>query len=309
MLSAQSEEPIVEGEPIPSDELVGRVFRSREQRVREVSAYLRPRRTHNFGPNGQPRPGETAVRTAVPGGSMVRMCSSLAPGRFACRSDDFRRCDPLRSGREVRWPPGLIGGRRGTGGHGWPEHAQRPWLWCNDRSWFATSSRPPASARFRCHLRPASLWRRHVGADGGACVVGRRPGLGRKRSGRYRTRSWARCGRPRRAEGGPIECPSRARRYRSSAWAVLRPIGSARGRRPLPSTQTMRWSRSMSSRVMPTHSARRMPVSTSSRMTAVSRRLVKSRPSQVLSSRARCSGRTASTGCSAAAAASCRPSG
>jgi hypothetical protein len=42
---------------------------------------------------------------------------------------------------------------------------------------------------------------------------------------------------------------------------------------------------------MPTHSARRIPVSTSSRMTAVSRRLVKSRPSQVLSSRVRCSGR------------------
>jgi hypothetical protein len=80
--------------------------------------------------------------------------------------------------------------------------------------------------------------------------------------------------------------------------AVLRPIGSARGRRPVPSTQTIRWSGSTSSKVMPTRSARRIPVSTNSRMMALSRRLVKSRPSQVLSSRVRCSARTAPTGCS-----------
>jgi hypothetical protein len=48
---------------------------------------------------------------------------------------------------------------------------------------------------------------------------------------------------------------------------------------------------------MPTHSARRIPVSTSSRMTAMSRRLVKARPSQVLSSRVSCSARTTPTGC------------
>jgi hypothetical protein len=51
--------------------------------------------------------------------------------------------------------------------------------------------------------------------------------------------------------------------------AVLRPMGSARGRRPLPSTQTIRLSRSTSSRVMPAHSAQRIPVSISSRMMAL----------------------------------------
>ena len=43
------------------------------------NAYLRRKRTDNFGSYGQARPGETAVRTAVPGGSMVRMGS---PVRF-----------------------------------------------------------------------------------------------------------------------------------------------------------------------------------------------------------------------------------
>src|SRR5213078_573758 len=34
-------------------------------------------RTDNFGRNGRALPGETAVRTAVPGGSMVRMGSAV----------------------------------------------------------------------------------------------------------------------------------------------------------------------------------------------------------------------------------------
>src|SRR5215211_6829687 len=58
----------------------------------------------------------------------------------------------------------------------------------------------------------------------------------------------------------------------------------------------IRWSSSTSSTVMPTHSARRMPVSTSSRMMTVSRRLVKSRPSQVLRRRTSCSARMTPTG-------------
>jgi uncharacterized protein YxjI len=38
-----------------------------------VNAYLGRRRTDNFDPDGQARPGKTRFRTAVPGGSMLRM--------------------------------------------------------------------------------------------------------------------------------------------------------------------------------------------------------------------------------------------
>ena len=75
--------------------------------------------------------------------------------------------------------------------------------------------------------------------------------------------------------------PARIRRYRSRARAVLRPNGTARGRRPLPRTMTTWSSRSRSpGSMIPAASATRTPVSRNSRRIAASCRSVKSRPSQ-----------------------------
>jgi hypothetical protein len=96
---------------------------------------------------------------------------------------------------------GPIAGRPGTSGHGWPGPALPPWPWCSGRSSFATSSQPPASTHSRCHLQPASSWRRRAEADEDVSPAALRPGPGHGPPGRCRKGSWARCARPIDAAG------------------------------------------------------------------------------------------------------------
>ena len=90
--------------------------------------------------------------------------------------------------------------------------------------------------------------------------------------------------RPRSPSHSASRCASRwrdrARGYRSSAMAVLRPNGGARSRPPLPTTLTTSYSKSRSPRRIPSSSERRGPASTRTIGTAVSRRASKSLPAQ-----------------------------